>query len=914
MNSLFCPSRRFLPWFAACAAWSLGPAVAATVSLDPDHNAVVVVVQSNIIKLQPWSPGTIRVEAAPGTTIPDKKSFAVVENPNAEGWTESEDTNKVTLKGPRLSAEIDKTSGLVSFFDASGRLLLKQASWDFVPAKDAKRDGLNITATFERPEGEHFYGGGVLGDDLRKPEAEIALANVNTQIRIPVLYSSRGYGFFWDNASRGKLRIKSDSITWNASAGDLADFYVFAGPTADAAISEYRHLTGSAPLFPRWAYGFWFSKNRFINQQEILAAAQAFRQHQFPIDLIVQDYFYWKPDHSPHIWSGWGSHQFVPERYPDPKAMIAQLHDTDHVHFMAVIWPRFDEETDHAKELAAVHALFPHASNPNWDPGSNFYDPFLPAAREIYGRQVMDSLLTLGVDAFWMDGAEPEMPVDLFASFDSTTGPMSRVLDAYPLLHTTAVYTAMRKATDQKRVVLLPRSAWAGEQRNAASNWTGDIHQDWKALTWQIEGLQNYSIAGLPYITTDVGGYSPTPEADRELFVRWCEWGAFCPIFRVHGIDRPFPWQYGDEAEGILKKFTELRYRLLPYLYTQASIVTRKDGTLLRPLVMDFQDDPQALTTWDEFLFGPSLLVCPVHSSSRTSAATPVQWADATGKAGGVTVSFDGGEPIRKDLGDEFDFQGRLTQEQNKAKSIMIEGTFTPNETGNLNLVVCAVGMANPTATVKIDGQEVTTSGASGDWIFPAFSFTAKSGVPVHISATVNNPHGALRIVHPSSGTPSRDVYLPGDGDWYDFWTGERHVHGPLPDVATPLDRIPLYVRAGSILPFGPELQYADEKKPDPIELRIYPGASGNFTLYEDEGDNYDYEKGAFAEIPMTWDDSSKTLTIGARQGSFPGMLASRTFRVIWVKAGHGIGESPSDVSDHDISYSGQAVSVTEPK
>ena len=903
----------------AASVFMGGPASAATVSIDKDHASVRVVTDTNAIQLQPWSSGTIRVEAAPGKVIPDKKSLAVIATANPAGWEVTENDSNVQLKGPRLSAVVDKNSGLVTFLDAEGKPLLQQSAYVFNPAQNPARDGLDITASFQRAPGEHFYGGGVI-NNLRDATADIGLANNNTQIRIPVIYSSRGYGFFWDNPSRGHLKLTQDTVTWDSSAGDLADFYVFAGPTADQAIAEYRNLTGAAPLFPRWAYGFWFCKNKFNSQQEILDAAKAFRDHQFPVDLIVQDYYYWKPNVSPNDWTGWGSHHFAPERYPDPKAMIDELHDKYHFHFMAVIWPKFDVATDHARELDAAHVLFPQAGTQ----GTRFYDPFSPLGREIYSRQVMESLLPLGVDAFWMDAAEPELPNNTFAQFDSTTGPMSRVMDAFPLMHTGDIYNAMRKATDQKRVVLLPRSSWAGEQRNAAANWTGDIHQDWKTLAWQIEGLPNYCIAGLPYITTDVGGYTPGPvsESDKELFIRWFQWGTFCPIYRVHGTSRPFPWQYGDDAEAILKKFDLLRYRLLPYIYAEAAGITKDGGTLMRPLVMDFQDDPKALDTWDEFLFGPSVLVCPVYKNNGESIGTVSQWADQDGKPGGVTATFltNGNETgARMDLQVQdvgFLFKPELTPEQKAAKSVRIDGTYTPDADGKLELEFATTDYPQ---TITVDGQTVNPDvpganiGPRQNLVFAEFPLNGKAGVPLHLSFESKDRRPGFRIRREASSPQHRDVYLPGKGDWYDFWSGQRQTAGQTLSVETPLDHIPLYVRAGSILPMGPELQYAAEKPADPIELRVYRGADGAFTLYEDEGDNYNYEKGAFAQIPMTWDEAKQTLTIGDRKGSFPGMLTKRTFQVVWVSPGHGIGEEATEKPDSEISYDGTAVTVKAP-
>ena len=483
-----------------------------SVSLPPADAGIEVVTASGITRIQPWLAGTIRIESAPGTTLPPKKSLAVIATPDASGWSSTEDASSLKLKGPRLTAVLNKQSGLISVFAADGTVLLQQTAQAFQPAQNPARDGLEITTTFQRFPNEHFYGGGVIGggkikgdDSLRDPTAHLHLQERNAQISIPVLYSSRGYGLFWDNPSEGNLNLTPTSVTWNSTAGDLADFYVMAGPTADQAVGEYRQLTGAAPLFPEWAYGFWFSKNKFVSQNEILAAAAHFRAGQFPLDLLVQDYFYWVPgagQPNPALPqnTNWGSHQFAPERYPNPRGMIDQLHDQDHLHFMAVVWGKFDPPTDHYKELAAAHTLFPPAGD-HFGNSLQYYDPFDPQAREIYGRQVMDSLLPLGVDAFWVDGAEPAMlDMKKFASFDSLAGPVSRVMNAFPMVHVSSLYQAQRAATDQKRVVLLPRSAWAGTQRYAAANWTGDISSDWRTLAWQIEGLQNYSIAGLPYL------------------------------------------------------------------------------------------------------------------------------------------------------------------------------------------------------------------------------------------------------------------------------------------------------------------------------------------------------------------------------------------------------------------------------
>jgi alpha-D-xyloside xylohydrolase len=885
--------------------------------IDASQKIITLTTAGNTIRLQPWSKGTIRVEAAPGSTIPDKKSLAVISQPDASGWTATEFDDHFELSGPRMKASVDKQSGLVSFFTADDKPLLTQSKWLFQPAKDAARDGLQIQASFVHQPDEHYFGGGVIGDNFRQPQTDILLQNDYLQMHIPILYSSMGYGFFWDNPSRTKLSTTPDSVTWQASAGDLADFYVMAGPQADAAVAEYRHLTGAAPMFPKWAYGFWFSRNAFNHQQEILDAAKKFRDEQIPIDLLVQDYFYWHPDSSHDGAADWGSHQFDPTRYPDPKGMIDTLHDRDHIHFMAVIWAKFNPDTDHYQELDKAGGLFP--AHGDWaGPNLRYYDPYDPEIRKIYGRQVMDSLLPLGLDAFWMDGAEPEMSLDKFATFDSPAGPVSRIMDAFPLMHTTAVYEAQRAVTSDKRVVLLPRSAWPGEQRNAACAWTSDIQQNWHDFTWQIEGLQNFSICGIPYITTDVGGYGPTPQSDRELFVRWFEWGTFCPIFRVHGIGRPFPWEYGKEGETIFKKFDSLRYRLLPYIYSQASQITFNSGTLMRPLVMDFRGDPQAVTQWDEFMFGPSILVCPVYKCSRESVGTVDDFADSDGKPGGVTATYiksDSQQVVaRKNLKPGLEFTEGAVGDQRGQNSIRFEGTYTPKTDGALAFQVDEAHAEGNPVKCSIEGQPVPSNPLNGDWQFPLFPFQAQADVPVHFSLETKMGDPAFQVVRVPSGPLHRDVYLPGQGDWYDFWTGDRMAGSKTINVETPLDMIPLYVRAGAIIPMGPEVQYATEQPNPPLEVRVYRGADGAYTLYQDEDDNYDYEKGAYAQIPITWNEAQQELTFGDRKGSFPGMPTECTFNVVWVNSGHGNGEAVTATPDTVVSYAGNALSVHAPK
>jgi alpha-D-xyloside xylohydrolase len=383
----------------------------------------------------------------------------------------------------------------------------------------------------------------------------------------------------------------------------------------------------------------------------------------------------------------------------------------------------------------------------------------------------------------------------------------------------------------------------------------------------------------------------------------------------VHGIGRPFPWEYGNEGETIFKKFDSLRYRLLPYIYSQASQITFNSGTLMRPLVMDFREDPQAVTQWDEFMFGPSILVCPVYKSTRELVGTVGDFADQDGKTGGVTATYiksDGQVVAHKDLKDGLQFTQGATGDQQGQSSIRFEGTYTPKADGPLAFQVDEPHASGYPVTGSINDQS-TPPASNGDWQFPLFPFQAQAGVPVHFSFETKMGDPIFQVVRI---TPShRNVYLPGQGGWYDFWTGEHLSGGTSKDVETPLDMIPLYVRAGSIIPMGPEVQYATEQPDDaPIELRVYRGANGAYTLYQDEDDNYDYEKGAHAQIPITWNEMQQQLIIGARKGSFPGMAATCTFNVIWVNSGHGNGEAVTATPDAVVSYAGNAISVHAPK
>jgi len=587
---------------------------------------------------------------------------------------------------------------------------------------------------------------------------------------------------------RWKKPTPAATSMWS-EVGEGIDYYFIYGPEVDRVIAGYRALTGQATMLTDWAFGFWQSKNKYNTQDEILKTVAEFRRRQIPLDTIVQDWQYWPIDR-------WGDHEFEATRYPDPDAMIKGIHDA-HARFMISVWGKFYPTTSNYKEMDALHALYPTTAKDHVKDWLNreysFYDTFNAPARQLFWTQVNRALFRRGVDAWWMDATEPDLVQPSPPTLDSTRrfidrtaiGTASRVMSAYPLMNSKAVFDGQRSTAPDQRVFILTRSGFAGIQRYATVTWSGDITSTFQTLRKQITAGLGFSIAGDPYWTTDTGGYTMDRRLAQakdggaldewqELNARWFQYSTFCPILRVHGTDRPREmWNIADQQSPVYQaelKFDNLRYALFPYIYSVAGAVTQDGSTMMRPLVMDFRNDPTARELTDEYMFGPAFLVSPVT--------------------------------------------------EYKARS--------------------------------------------------------------------------------------RQVYLPAGSDWYDFWTGRSAKGGQTVAADAPLDRLPLYMRAGSIVPVGPEQQYIGEKRDAPIALYVYSGANGHFSLYEDDGHTYGYERGEFARIPIDWNDASRTLTIGARAGSYSGMASNRTFTVVLVTPQSSIGYGAA--ANNPITYTGSAV------
>ncbi|MFH1161518.1 MAG: TIM-barrel domain-containing protein [bacterium] len=560
-------------------------------------------------------------------------------------------------------------------------------------------------------------------------------------------------------------------------------------------------------MFGKWAYGFWQSKERYIDAKELTDVVAEYRMRRLPLDVIVQDWRYWGENNM------WSSMEFDPKVYPEPAKTLEKLHTLFHVHYVISIWPALGRDTKIFRELNEKGLTYLPV---HWSSGY-LYDAFNPQARDIYWRYISDGLMAKGVDGLWMDATEPEL-ADQHTFEESETnikkfgntalGPIAVYLNPYSLMTTEGVYGKWRKDFPDKRVLILTRSAFAGQQRNAAITWSGDINASYSVFRRQISAGLNFCMAGIPYWTTDIGafflkghdkGFGPgeypggcKDPSYKELYVRWFEFGAFCPVFRSHGTHSPREvWQFGDVGDWnyeAMSRFLHLRYRLMPYIYSVAWKVTSEGYTMMRGLPMDFARDKNVYEIDNQYMFGPSILVTPV------------------------------------------------TEEQ-----------YFPKDT---------------TRTRLLDDPD------------------------------------------------SVSLYLPAGTDWFDFWTGTRLQGGTKMTRETPIDIIPLYVRAGSIIPMGPFLQYAEEKSPDPIELRLYSGTDAMFTLYEDEGDNYNYENGKYTTIDFAWDHENATLTIGKRKGNFAGMLQTRIFKVVIVSPNHGTGLEITTNPEKIISYSGEMVAV----
>ena len=700
--------------------------------------------------------------------------------------------------------------GNLTFLTAKGKILLREKACDVTEARQ----------TFTLDKDEAIYGLGTIQNGKMNRRGETKrMEQSNLEDFQNVLQSIKGWGLYWENYSPTLFEDNANGMTFDAEVGNGIDYYFMYGGSADGVIAQMRHLTGDVPMFPLWTYGFWQSKERYKTAAETESIVDQYRALNVPLDGIIQDWQYWGSNYL------WNAMDFLSEDFVNGPQMIKNVHKK-HAHFMISIWASFGPMTQQFRELDAKGLLLPFETWPQsglshiWPPrkdypsGVKVYDAFSPVARAIYWNH-LKRLYDYGTDAWWMDSTDPDffnpresdyeysLPLSPSKGKGNSTATWRSLRNAFPLETVRGVYEAQRKAPlplegmgEAKRVFIMTRSSYAGQQHYGSNMWSGDVNSSWDMLRKQVPAGLSFSLTGNPNFNTDIGGFfcgsyntkgkgsAPQNPQFQELYVRWMQYGLFCPVFRSHGADAPREiWQFGKKGEPVydaIEKQIRLRYRLLPYLYSTAWQVTSNNDSYMRPLFSDFAADKKVWDVTDEILFGRSILAAPIVNPQYTEEKI-----------------------IRTDAMTGWD-RKEVRGEKSEVRDMI-------------------------------------------DW----------------------------------SATKTAVKYLPKGATWYDFWTNKQYKGGQTITLETSFDRVPMFVRAGSILPLGPEMQWVGEKKWDNLELRIYPGADGQFVLYEDEGDNYNYEKGVYSVIQFSWNEKTHTLTIGDRQGSYPGMLQNRQFTIV---------------------------------
>ena len=910
------------------------------------RNGVQVAAGDLNVRVQFYAEGTVRVVKWPAGGTFTKFSLSVNQKDLPDLSLRFDETAAaVTVGSSQVTAQIAKSDGTVRYLATDGKTVLEeQGRPTFKPAQDEhEKSAFAIQQNFKLTPEEGLYGLGQHQTGYMNYRGRtVKLVQSNTDAVTPVLVSTAGYGIFWDNYSKTIFTDTPDAASFWSDVADNVDYYFFYGPTMDQSIAGYRHLTGQAPMYGKWAYGYWQSKEHYATRDELLGIAQEYRKRRIPIDNIVQDWNYWGGN------DNWGGMFFDETKYPRPAEMIAQLHQ-QHFHLMISIWAGLGPSSPIYKDMDRRGYLY---SPVGWA-GFKYYDAYNPAANRLYWIYANEGLFSKGVDAWWMDSTEPDIVNALTKESEeyemkrvepNHLGSFARYLNPYSLAVTESVYNHQREETDQKRVFILTRSNFAGQQRTAAATWSGDIGATWDVYRKQISAGINHSMAGIPYWTFDIGAYmigstggtfsnGGKDPAYQELYTRMFQFGAFCPIFRSHGSETPREiWEFPDSAAALIKA-DNLRYRLLPYIYSVGWQVTHDGYSIMRGLPMDFPRDRKTYSIDDQFLFGPAIMVSPVteymeHRPPEDSVLiTSDHFKTKDGKPGLTARYYCDDqfktlchEAVEPDI-NLYWYTGWPPFITGPKFSMRWEGKLIPTETGKYRFHMKSFGPKR----VFLDGKELPRNYDSME------AYT----VPIELEGgkeydfaceTSNAVLGAFRsmlywktpeifakekVVEPRPKT--RTLYLPAGNPWIDFWTGETLAGGQSVAADAPIDKIPLMVRAGSIIPMGPFLQYSTEKPADPIELRIYPGADGAFTLYEDENDNYNYEKGAYATIAFHWDDARRELAIDARQGKFPGMLKARTFQVVLVRKGQGAGLDVTQTPDKVIAYQGEGQVVHLP-
>ena len=762
-------------------------------SYEQTETGVRVKINELYVNLMLYADDILRVVKTYGEKV-DKKSLSVVATPSTTvpfEVTNNPEDNTVTLATSKLKAICYMNSGQVEVLRYNGSKLIGEAEsgTSMLAKKDGPFDSYQISTTFRLDDDEQIFGMGQIQDGLLNRRGQtFSLTQDNMKVCIPYFQSTKNYALFWDNYSPTTFTDNKDGTRFQ-STGKEIDYYVLSGDDSNGVLASMRKLTGHSPMPALWNFGLYQSKERYTSTTEVKEVVDKYRTLGVPIDCIVQDWQYWGENNS-----NWNALEFLNPKYADAEDMIQHVHDKN-AKLMISIWANFGPATKPYDELNKLGRLIPINSYP-WNNGVQPYDVYDENARNIYWKYLYNGLVSKGIDAYWMDSTEPDytnwQEKDLdYVSGDGRTWRSLR--NAFPIAHVGGVATHHRTCEEAddtylkgKRVSILTRSAFAGQQRYGANTWSGDVTSSWTNFAAQIPAACNLSVCGIPYWNSDIGGFFTGSFGGvgdpnwRRLYMRWMQFGTFTPMMRFHGTNTPREiYQFGREGDETgdfdhILKYVKMRYRMLPYLYSTAWQIHKADATFMRALAVAFNGDTDGYGVTDEYMFGESFLVAPIVQDAVTS----------------------------------------------------------------------------------------------------------------------------------------RNVYLPADTKWIDFWTGETFDGRQTIKKQAHIDIIPLYVKAGSILPWGPDVQYSTEKKWDNLEIRVYPGADGSFTLYEDENDGYGYEEGQYTEIPFRWDDETQTLTIGARNGSFTGMLENRTFRIVKVSTRRGTGDLHATQYEATVSYNGTETQV----
>lgn len=754
-------------------------------------NGIHAILNEQHIYVMFYNEGIVRVYKSFEETV-NKESLSVIMQPGSDvDFDVTDDGAVVTMTTATLNVLYHLATGQIEVrrADATPLVSEKEGSTKFLPYKDNAYDTYQISHAFMLDDDEAIFGlGQIQNGALNQRGQSIYLHQENMKVSIPYFYSSKNYALFWDNYSPTTFTDNSEGTSFT-STGTAVDYYILCGANSDEVLAQMRELTGQSPMPALWNFGLYQSKERYVSADETMNVVKEYRRLGVPLDCIVQDWQYWGDNYH------WNALEFLNPTFANYEEMIETVHENN-AKLMISIWANFGPETSPFKELDAMGRLIPVNTYPNGY-GVRPYDVYGQKARDTYWKYLYNGLVSKGIDAYWMDSSEPDYYQVDINDFDYVTedGKTWRsVRNAFPLAHVGGVYDHHRAAEAAgdahlagKRVAILTRSAFAGQQRYGANTWSGDVTSSWENFAAQIPAACNLSVCGIPYWNSDIGGFftwnypnGVNDPAWRQLYLRWAQFGTFTPMMRFHGTGTPREiYQFGSAGDGKgdfdqLLKYVKIRYRLLPYLYSTAWQVCHYGKTFMRSLPVAFNADRTGYDITDEYMFGDAFLVAPVVTE----------------------------------------------------------------------------------------------------------------------------------------GNAARNVYLPSGQKWINFWTGETIDGGQTVVNRGSNDQLPLFVKAGSILPWGPDVQYSTEKSWDSLEVRVYPGADGSFILYEDENDNYNYEKGKYTEIPFVWDEAAQTLTIGARKGDFDGMLEKRVFKICKVSTRRGTGDLHETSYHAVVEYTGEAVTV----